>query len=196
MNPVTLETIGLAISALAEFVVAWVIYYEWEGGRLDQFLADADLLVQDRHNIYGAFCGLPRSGSKPQNQVFKEYLESEGSTELLDSCHKNIRLLSRIGARLPKVPWLKRTPLDWHVAAILWMILGPYVEDRRKESGPSYADTFLKYALASTKHLLAQKRETWTIRDPDRSRKQDVSFSREELLAMQKDLKLSRKRKN
>jgi len=196
MNPTTLETIVLAISALAEFVVAWVIYYEWEGGRLVQFLGEADLLVKDRHDIYFAFCGLPQPSSKPQNQGFKEYLELEGNTELLDSCHKNIRLLSRIGARLPKVPWLKRTPLDWHVAAILWMILGPYVEDRRKESGPSYADTFLKYALASTKHLLAQKRDTWTIRDPDRSRRQDVSLSREELLAMQKELKLSRKRKN
>lgn len=192
INP---ETIVLGLSVLAELLVAWVIYYEWEGGRLDSFLADAERLVEDRRAIYIAFCGLPQSNLNPQNQMFKEHLESSGDKNLLDACHKNIRLLSRIGARLPRIWWLRRTPVDWHVAAILWMILGPYIEERRKESGPTYADMFLVYALASTKRLLAQKRRTWTLRDPDRKRKQDVIFTRDEFLAMRKELKRSLMRK-
>jgi hypothetical protein len=192
---ITLETIVLGVSALAEFLVAWVIYYEWEAGRLDHFLDDADLLADDRDAIYKAYCGLPHSNAKSRSQAFKEHLESQGTQELLTHCHKNIRLLSRIGSRLPIIPWLKRTPVDWHVAALLWMILGPYVESRRAEAGPTYADNFLKYALASTDHLLSQERDTWTIRDPDRTRKQDVSFSRAEMKAMRNELKKRRKRK-
>jgi hypothetical protein len=79
---------------------------------------------------------------------------------------------------------------------MLWVILGSYVEDRRSDYGPSYADTFLKYALASTKHLLAQKRDVWTIRDPERSRKQDVCITRDDLLIMQEDVRRSLKRRN
>ena len=195
MTPATIENTLLAVSAFAEFVVAWVIYYEWEGGRLDDFLADADRSVEDRHTIYETFCSLPQAGAKARSQAFKDFVELHGDKKLLDACHTNIRLLSRIGSRLPLIPWLKRTPLDWHVAALLWMILGPYVEGRRDEAGPTYADNFLRYALASTDHLLAQKRDTWTIRDPDRTRMQDVTFSRAEMKAMRIELKASLKRK-
>jgi hypothetical protein len=183
----------LALSASAELLVAWVIYYEWEGGRLDEFLADADRLVQDRNNIYLAYCGLEISEEVTRESAFKKLLDSSDNKELLDSCHKNIRLLSRIGARLPKVWWLKRTPLDWHVAAILWFILGSYVEERRREFGPSYAEWFLRYALSSTNRLLSQKRNSWTLRDPDRSRRSDVSISRQELVKMKDNLKSSLK---
>ena len=191
-----LDTILLALSAVAEFLVAGVIYFEWEGGRLDHFLEDVDLLAEDRRKIYKAFCGLPQTDPKSQSQILQEFLELGTDQELLGACDKNIRLLSRIGARLPSLRWLKRTPLDWHVAAILWIILGPYVEGRRKEAGPTYAYTFLKYALASTEHLLAQERDTWILRDPDRLRGRDVQFSREQLLAMKKQLTLSLKRKS
>jgi hypothetical protein len=133
---------------------------------------------------------------KAQSQAFKEHLEMGNNHELRNACHKNIRLLSRIGARLPKLWWLRKTPLDWHVAVMLWVILGPYVEDRRRDFGPSYADSFVKYALASTKELLAQERNVWTLHDPDRVRKQDVCVTREDLIAMKKELDLSVKRRN
>jgi hypothetical protein len=183
------EAVFTACGVGAELLVAAVIWYEWEGGRLDQFLTDADQLASDRNAIYKAYCGLPRSDARAQSELFKELLEADSVGELLNHCHSNIRLLSRIGSRLPRVPWLRRTPLDWHIPVLMWVILAPYIEERRREAGPSYADNFLRYALASTKRLLKQERDTWTIRDPDRNRNLDVIITRQFLVQIKKDLK-------
>lgn len=189
------ETIVLGIGAIAELLVAWVIFYEWEGGRLDRFLEDADKLSDERHRIYTAYCGLEGATAKGRSDAFKQLLETPGNEKLVADCHENIRLLSRIGARLPKSWLLKKTPLEWHVAAILWMILGSYVEGRRKEAGATYANHFLAYALASTKELLGQERDEWTLRDPNQVRNKNVTFTRDELVAMTVELKKSLKRK-
>jgi len=185
----------LAASTLAELLVAWVIYCEFEGSRLDQFLADSDLFVKDREALYKSFCELSDLPLDDRRRAFKERLESGKDGDLLKSCHQTIRLVSRIGARVPTVRWLRRTPIDWHVAALLWIVLGPYVQARRREAGPSYAESFLKYALASTKRLLSQKRDAWLIRDPDRSRKCDVRYAREDLLLIKEELRSEIKRK-
>ncbi len=181
------EATFTACGFVAEIIVAAVIWYEWEGGRLDQFLSDADLCAKDRNRIYKAYCGLPKSDLIAQNELFKKLLNTD--EKLLDSCNKHIRLLSRIGSRLPRIPWLRRTPLDWHIPVLLWAILSPYIEDRRKESGPSYAENLLRYTLASTKRLLRQKRQTWELRDPDRMRNQNATITREQLEHFKKQLK-------
>lgn len=35
-----------------------MIYYEWEGGKLDRFLEDADKLADERNRIYRHYCSL------------------------------------------------------------------------------------------------------------------------------------------
>jgi hypothetical protein len=184
-----------ALGVVAELLVAWVIYYEWEGGKLDRFLEDADKLADEREVIYEAYCGLTANSAKPRGIAFAALLQSGGNVKLNEACHKNIRLLSRIGARLPRTLFFKNTPLDWHVAAILWLIVGSYVEGRRDEAGPSYAERFLGYAQASTKRLLSQKRNIWTVRDPNRARSRDVVFTRDEMLDALKELRASLKRR-
>jgi hypothetical protein len=189
-----LDTIFLGASAFFEFLVAGVIFYEWEGGRLDRFLEDTDRLTIQRQRIYRAYCGLKDSGAKGRGDAFKRLLETPGNEELLEDCLENIRLLSRIGARLPKTWLIKKTPIEWHVAAILWTILSSFVEGKRKEVGPSYANNFLAYARVSTKELLGQKRNKWTLRDPDTVRRCDVIFTREEMSATEAELKESLER--
>ena len=186
-----IDTVFAGISAVGEVLIAWVIFYEWEGGRLDHFLKDADSLLKERHRIYSAYCGLPESGSKPRNQLLKELIdEDEIPHKLNDAAHKNIRLLSRIGARMPTrfTPSMRKTVLDWYVVVILWVMLGPYVMARRADAGRTYAHTFLVYALESVKHLLEQGQQTMTVRDPDRGRKKDVVLHKTDLIRIQHEL--------
>jgi hypothetical protein len=182
----------LFVTAVGEVAIAFVIFWEWEGSRLDQFLSDADNNI-GRKAIFKAYCGLDSKPETPRNVAFKELLEKPGKEieELRDSCDENIRLFSRVGARLPHI-WRRRA-LDWHVVVILWEILGPYVEERRREAGPTFAKSFLEYALASAKHLQEQDRGEWVIRDPDFSRKRNVTIDRARLVQMQKELKKSLK---
>ncbi len=183
-----------ALGVVAELLVAWVIYYEWEGGKLDRFLEDADKLADERNRIYEKYCSLTLSGSKARSDAFAVLIEE--NPDLQKASHQNIRLMSRIGARLPRTPFFKRTPLEWHVAAILWMILSSYVEKRREESGRTFAQTFLRYALLSIRQLLKQERERWMVRDPDRTRKQDFEFSRAEIEAAAQAIRASLKRRS
>jgi hypothetical protein len=188
LNTMTLENWFLMFSALGEFLIAFVIYWEWEGNRFDNFLKDAADNNKERKKVFDAYCGLSCPDNKARNEVFKEMLGSEEHTELKDICDENIRLFSRVGARLPLLPPLRGRVLDWHVVVFLWEILGPYVEERRRAAGPSFAVTFLKYALASVKHLQKQKRDSWVVIDPNVTRKHDVVITRTRMAQMQEDL--------
>jgi len=187
-------TIGdffLLISAIGEFAIAFVIYWEWEGNRLDRFLEDAADKNKERKKIFEAYCGLECGSSKARNQVFKEMLGSMDHSELRGLCDENVRRFSRIGARLPLLPCLRNRVLDWHVVVFLWEILGPYVEERRRTAGPSFAESFLEYALASVKRLLKQRRNKWVIIDPNVARKRNVEVTRERLVQMREELQSS-----
>jgi hypothetical protein len=179
------------VSALGEFIIAFVIYWEWEGNRLDQFLADAGSENVKRKEIFKAYCGLELREGTPRNQMFKNILGSAERHELKDLCDENIRLFSRVGARLPIFPPLRNRALDWHVVVFLWEILGPYVEERRVAAGPSFAAPFLEYAFASVERLLRQKRNSWEIIDPDVIRNRNVTITREHLERMRDKLRRS-----
>jgi hypothetical protein len=210
------------VSALGEWGIVAVIYWEWESTRFDHFLEDADpqsgrgheskpqqggpakLDVGqdskssggDRVDIYFAYCGLPDLPEKPRNQAFKDELDKPENEELRNTCHDHIRRMSRMGARLPYSSPLKDIALEWHVPVFLWEILGPYVDERREEAGSSYAAPFLEYALASSKRLLNERsRKSWTIRDPNLRRHNNVDLSRKYLCQMKRELKQKLKRR-
>ena len=187
----TIDTWIAAISAVGEWGIVFVIYYEWEGQRLDKFLEDAEVKNAYRKQIFAAYCGIESFGPVPRNERFREMLDDGAHGELREACDDNIRLFSRIGARLPLLPWSRRRALDWHVVVLIWEILGPYVRKRREEAGPSFAEPFLRYALASLKRLSKQKRDLWVIVDPDRSRKNDVILTRDRLSELQVELRQS-----
>ena len=179
------------VSALGEWGIVAVIFWEWESSRFDHFLEDADpkSTGDARKKIYDAYCGLAAPPGKIRNELFKSELEKPGNEALRDICHDHSRLMSRIGARLPFSPSFKSRALEWHVPVFLWEILGHYILSRRNDSGPSYAESFLEYALASVNRLLKQKgRNTWTIHDPNVPRKQDVVLTRDYLMKMKMGL--------
>lgn len=187
----TLQDWLLLGSAIGEFLIAFVIYWEWEGNRLDRFLEDAGDKNEERKKIFNEYCGLNCPEGKARNQAFKDMLSLMEHEQLREICNDNIRLFSRVGARLPLWPTLKNRVLDWHVVVFLWEILGPYVEERRRAAGPSFAVSFLGYALASVKRLLRQRRDEWVIVDPDLARKQNVSVTRNRLEQMREELQAS-----
>jgi hypothetical protein len=179
------------VSAAGEWAIAFVIYWEWEGSRLDHFLEDTHLDARktERKQIFSEYCGLDSSAERPRNERFRERIEQTEHENLREICDDNVRLFSRIGARLPLFPPLRNRVLDWHVVVFLWEILGPYVEQRRRAAGPAFAKSFLKYALASVNRLLKQKRNKWVIADPDLTRKHDVDVTRARLVQMQGELR-------
>jgi hypothetical protein len=164
----TLEVFLLALSAAGEIAIAFVIYWEWEGSRVDRFLEDADKENEDRQTIFAKYCELQPDSldQRPRNERFREKIHEDQALKKV--CDKNIRLFSRVGSRLPLWPALRNQVLDWHVVVFMWEILSPYVRERRKDAGRTFAQQFLEYALASAERLLEVqgKRKGWGIVHP------------------------------
>jgi hypothetical protein len=186
------EAVFSGLGVIAEVAVASVIFYEFESNRLDRFLEDADKLSEDRRLIYATYCELTEGSIAARSDTFATRIRSD--QKLQNACDNNIRLMSRIGARLPHLFRFKRIPIEWHVAAATWIILASYVEGKRNEVGPTFAKHFIPYALASTKGLLKQKRETWVLRDPNGKR--DMTFTVQDMKSTREDLKRSLRRNN
>jgi hypothetical protein len=173
---------------VGEWGIVAAIYLEWESNRLDHFLADVESKHDERALIFKAYCALSSVSSNEKGECFKKLLDDPQNEKLKNACDDNVRLLSRIGARIPFWPFRRRA-LEWHVVVLLWEILGPYVERRRKEAGPSFARWFLTYALKSIGNLLSQHRVEWIIADPDVGRRQNVILTRARLIELQSNLK-------
>jgi len=162
-----IDTLIAAISAVGECAIAFVILWEWEGSRVDHFIEDVGEkeIAEGRTEILRAYLNVQEGGGKRRNELFREEVEKPNNRKLRETCAENIRCLSRIGARMPWIRPLRRIVLDWHVVVWFWEILGPYVLQKRREVGSSYATAFMTYTLASLERLLKQQREEWVISD-------------------------------
>jgi hypothetical protein len=175
--------------ALGEWAIVAVIYWEWEGNRLDAILHEAGDQIYKRNKIFSEYCRVESSHSASRSEAFADKLLID--EELRTICDDNVRLMSRLGAQVPMLfSPLRRQALEWHVVTFMWEILGPYVDRRRNTAGPSFAKPFLKYALASAGHLLKQRRNDWTIIDPSSPKDgKHVVIPRQRLEHMQQELR-------
>ena len=153
----TADTWVLAGSMVGEFAIAAVIYLEIEAHRLDRFLESAFCSdhFKARADIYGRYCAISSHGEN-RRQAFLELIKS--NPELAEKCNYEIALMSRIGNCLPWLPWLRRRAVRWfpHSVVFLWEILGPYVEQRRKDSVPRWGHDFVRFALECLKEIRSQ----------------------------------------
>lgn len=188
------------LAAFAELGVVVAILYESEFQRLERFLLEADKLIAARNKIFLAFCGKDfSSDALRRGEEFRVKLESNSfesdeekkkeSAKIKELCDQQIRLFSRIGASRPRLYWSRKIPLEWHVVVLMWVILGPYIENKRNSfAGYTYARTFMEYANASAKLMLKTNQETWRISDPDPSRQNHCEVKRDHIKQIRIDI--------
>lgn len=166
------STLLAAGAVLGELLVAFFIWYEVENHRLDRFLDAAEQLQKERELLFSNYCALVEG--LPRNEQMIALIQVDD--KLREAANANIRLMSRIGAGLPRLH--RKQPLGWLVVVYVWEVLGPYAIFRRRLAGSTYAEDFLRYAQKSAKALLKQDRKEWTVFDPNQNRKCDVKLSR------------------
>jgi len=118
-------------AGIMELLVAFVIFFEVEESRKNNFLGEATerTLFEARAQIYEAYAALQAPSLEERSKLFCDQLSS--NTELRRVCDQQLVMFSRLGVMLES--WLSRlgqkSLLEWfpHSAIILWIILEPYV---------------------------------------------------------------------
>jgi hypothetical protein len=190
---------------VAEMLVAVVIYFEMEQSRRDHFLekATTEHADHDRREIYGAFVEIPGEmtlGERSREFINKMYAEElhpapsdgtaskgQGGITLKQRCDRQIALFNDLGVTISS--WYsQRQPLVElfpHAAVYIWIILGPYIIQRRRDTGEWLAKPLLRFTLECASFILEKNQERGLEL---RGRGSRVSISRRDLLEVQRQL--------
>jgi len=146
-----------------EFLVALAILYEVEQHRRSSFLEDAsqDTRFSEREEIYQLFLEAEGTTVDEKSEAFCCSLWA--NPDLRGKCDRQLVLFSKLGHLLNPRPisWVMRNKsvLQWfpQSVVILWLILAPYICERRKRAGKWWAKPFSDFTAASVKFLLGQR---------------------------------------
>lgn len=162
--PCTIDwsALGIWIGAAMEGVVAFVILYEVEQHRRSAFLEQAtgEEMFKQRRDIYGEFLALNSTSLEERSEAFRKLLWVK--PDLRDKCDRQIVLFSKLGELLTPKPisWVisNKSVLQWfpHSVVILWVILNPYIQERRKNLGEWWAKSFSDFTGACVQSLLSR----------------------------------------
>lgn len=187
------SALGIWISAGAELLVALVILYEVEQQRRSSFLEEASQIepFDERTSIFAAFLDASGTTASEKSEAFCESLWKDPT--LRKKCDRQIVLFTRLGHLLtPRLfSWIvsNESILGWfpQSAAILWLILRPYIQERRRRSGRWWAKEFERFVAASVDFLFRNGVETLQMYHPERSNSL-FPISKEELRRIQTEI--------
>lgn len=176
----------------AELLVALVIYLELEHSRDSAFLTTITSEKSDceRRQIYSAY--LDESGTK-EEKAEKLHQRLAAGDPIRTCCHNQIAMFESMGfeaRRLRFVPWprfVKRRYVSVfpHAPVFLWLIVRPYVRDRRSRTGPWFGHNALIFIERSISYVLKYRDElTLSLGDETKA----IKLTRAEMEAMRVEL--------
>jgi hypothetical protein len=173
---------------LAEVAVAAVIYLELEHNRQMAFLAKATGKTsdQERRDIYAVYLALSAELLKDRAEAFKKAMFADRC--LKRKCDNEIALFNEIGFMIS--PWIARkkalVDIFPHAPVYIWLILRPYVLQRRDDTGPYFARHYFHFTERCLGFVIKQGKELH-LRRTDGSEGYKISL--DELREMQKELR-------
>jgi hypothetical protein len=198
------ETVIGWASVVAELIVAAVIYFELEQGRRQHFLerATAEHADHDRRQIYKEFVaatGCPtleerskvfvgrmqNAPTEPENGTPKQ----NGKVSLKTSCDRQIALFNDLGITVGAWYSQSETLVEIfpHAAIFIWIILHPYIIQRRKDTGKWLAKPLLEFTLKCVTFVLKENGERG-LHLRQANGQDGLTISREDLLKVERQL--------
>jgi hypothetical protein len=181
-------------SAVGEFLIAWVIFWEMEQNRRESFLNTAHRpeSYEARRKTYAAFHATPGGCMAEKSKAFFEAVWGAGSREesIRESCEEQLSLFGRLGqiyrrAWINKQDYVKLFP---QAVVMYWMMLEPYIADRRALTGEWWASDFETLTSACLEFLLRNPRASLTMHGLDRET-ENLIVHGDELRSLQQRLK-------
>jgi hypothetical protein len=174
----------------AEIAVAAVIYFELEHSRRTAFLekATGKSSDQERREIYASYFEVsdPAQSSDEHAKKFMDHLFANPT--LKKKCDNEIALFNEIGFMIS--PWLTRkkplVEIFPHAPVYVWMIVRPYVLQRRTDTGPYFACFYFNFTKRCLNYVIKHT-DGLHLRRPDGS--DGCRISKTELLKMREEIR-------
>jgi len=170
---------------VAELVVAWVIYLEVEHSRQASYFEKATQAGanKDRGEIYEAFVKIGPE-SMPLDERRKAFLDLiHSKPEIRKACDSQVRLINELGFTATRTLASKKdfVALFPHGPIFLWLLAGPYIEEREGDTGPWYARHLLVFTLHCIRYI-RKHRSSLALRSFDGSVRIPVSSKTVDLM--------------
>jgi hypothetical protein len=160
-------------TVVAELVVAYVIFVELDASRLQNFVerTTEPKANRERSEIYEVYLGLLKgSDFDAASNAFLTKIQQD--TDLKGKCDRQIAHFNALGIGIDHwlAPKRKIVGIFPHAAVMVWLILGPYIKQRREDSGSWFATPLLKFTLASVEYVSDHNpKGSLRVRHPDGS---------------------------
>lgn len=182
-------------TAVGEFLIAGVILWEMEENRRERFLAEAAQIgnYEARGKIYSAFYDTAGESIKDRSEEFckRIWKEEKDNTELKRSCEHQIVLFNRLGQISRRAWFYKRdyVKLFPHAVVLFWIMIRPYIVERRAMTGDWWASDFQQLTKQCLKFLFDDNPNAQlSLYDRDRQRKKDLIIPTSHLRELQDEL--------
>ncbi len=158
------------IGILAELAVAAVIYMEVEHSRQAGFFQKAVEAGSnsERGKIYEAFVRMEGTFDdlEARRQAFLKTIYADKC--IRDCCDSQVRLVNELGFSATRRFARTKSFIELfpHGPIFVWTIVGPYVEKRRKDTGPWYARHMLAFVLECIEHALKSRNQENRSNEP------------------------------
>jgi hypothetical protein len=190
INPSVISiSAGDWLVVIAELLVAGVIYMELEHSRDTAFFEKATNKAadEDRRKIYAAFLEERGTNDERQRKFYDKLVKRDpGGATLRECCHSQLAMFNEMGFEIER--WLsiqrfrgkknKLISIFPHAPIFFWFIVGPYVCERRKLTGPWFGHNALIFIKRSIEYVLIYSKQL-TLNLPGED--QPVIISNEEL---------------
>jgi hypothetical protein len=190
-----MSTIDL-VTAIGEFAIAIVIVWEMEENRRDRFLTEAAKIKNyaDRGRIYAAFHATPRETVEAKSREFCKRIRLSGgdAPKLKLSCERQIVLFGRLAQIKRRALFYRRdyVKLFPHAVVLFWIMVNPYVKERREMTGEWWASDFESLARDCLEFLLREKSDVkLIIYGSDRQSQRDFVIAHDYLTELRSQLR-------
>jgi len=201
LAPIKSVTLGEWLGFIGELLVALVIYWELKANREAEFLKAAFEKEEyvKREPLYRLFFNYTAGSWRERGDKLAEDLFQENNLDLKIMCGEQLWRLDSLGhvtrpnilrRIVPQIFWRQESASFFpHSILFFWVMLRRHVILRRAMTGPWWAHNFLRYTTECTEYILRSKVPSVTLYDPDRVRKADIVFSRNELRKIKRELR-------
>jgi hypothetical protein len=115
-------------------------------------------------------------------------------SKLKRKCELHILMFSRLGqirryALIRRGVYVRMFP---HTVVLFWIMLKPYIEERRKLTGEWWGEDFMDLTAKCLKYLLKKRGRSLWLFDTDRIRKRELEITTSDLRLAQTELKAMR----
>jgi hypothetical protein len=125
---------------------------------------------KERSEIYAVYQGiLEKSDFDEASEEFLKKIQEDA--DLKDKCDRQVAHFNALGIGIDHrlAQKQKIVGIFPHAAVLVWLILGPYIKQRRQDSGSWFATPLLKFTLASVIYVIEHnpKGSPLRVRRPD-----------------------------